>query len=223
MRLPNWLASLLGVLIELGVPPFLVLSNVNVFMRPQFLYYEYNRSDFPPSSRFEPAQRTRFAVETVRYTRGELNDADLMNLGVYNEREVAHMRDVQALAVAALKMDYLLGAMIALAGMLLWGAGKSEVARRALLHGAAATLVIFGALGLFALVAFNAFFVAFHRVFFVGDSWLFAYTDSLIQFYPQPLWIDASLGIVIFTVLEALLLVGLAFGAVRRTALLRVS
>ncbi len=81
----------------------------------------------------------------------------------------------------------------------------------------------FGALGLFALVAFNAFFVAFHRIFLIGDSWVFADTDSLIQFYPQPLWVDARLGIVILTVLEGLLMGGIAFGAGRRTALRRAS
>jgi len=66
------------------------------------------------------------------------------------------------------------------------------------------------------LVAFNAFFVAFHRLFFIGDSWMFEYTDSLIQFYPQPFWVDASLGIVIFIVLEVVILAGITFRSIRR-------
>lgn len=218
MKLPNWLASLLGVLLVVAVPPFLVLTNVNLFMTPQFIYYEYGKSDFPASSRYDPAARTKFAVETVRYTRGELSDADLKNLGVYNERELGHMRDVQDIAVPALLLDYALGAIIGLAALILWRKGRPAVARRGLFNGAGVTLAVFGALGLFALVAFNAFFVAFHRVFFVGDSWLFAYTDSLIQFYPQPLWVDASLGIVIFTVLEAIVVAGITFPKVRRLA-----
>lgn len=99
MNLPNWVVSLLGVLLMFAVPPFLVLSNVNLFtpalaagasVTPQFVYYEYAKSDFPPSSHYDPATRTQFAVETVRYTRGELNDTDLKNLGIYNERELSH-------------------------------------------------------------------------------------------------------------------------------------
>ena len=90
MKLPNWLVSLLGVFLVIVVPPLLVLSNVNLFMTPQFVYYEYGKPDFPLSSRYEPAARTKLAVETVRYTRGELNDTDLKNLGVYNERELSH-------------------------------------------------------------------------------------------------------------------------------------
>ncbi len=218
MRLPDRLASWLGVLLMAAVPPFLVLANVNLFMTPQFIYYEYGKSDFPPSSRYDPAARSKFAVETVLYTRGELNDAALKNLGVYNERELAHMHDVQAIAVPAFGLNYGLGTLILLALLVLWRTGKLALARRSLFKGAGVTLAIFGALGLFALVAFNAFFVAFHRIFFTGDSWLFSYTDSLIQFYPQPLWVDASLGIVLFTVLEAVVLAGITFNRVPRRA-----
>jgi integral membrane protein (TIGR01906 family) len=221
MNLPNWLVSLVGVLLVLAVLPFLVLSNVNLFMTPQFVFYEYAKPDFPPSARFDAAARTKFAVATVRYTRGGLNDADLKNLDVYNERELSHMRDVQALATGALALDYVLGALIALAAIVLWIAGSGALAARALFNGAMLTLGIFGAIGLFALVAFNAFFTAFHRVFFVGDSWMFPYTDSLIQFYPQPFWVDAALGLVAFTLLEAVVLAAITFKGARRDAVKR--
>ena len=223
MKLPNWLISLLGWLLVVAVPPFLVLTNVNLFMTPQFIYYEYGKSDFPPSARFDPAARMQLSVETVRYTRGDLNDADLKNLGVYNQRELSHMRDVQDIVVVALRLSYALGALIALAALVLWRTGQSAVARRGLFNGAGVTLAIFGALGLFALVAFNIFFTAFHRVFFVGDSWLFAYTDSLMQFYPLPLWVDAVLGLVVFTVVEAIVLAGITFPKMWRMAARRAS
>lgn len=224
MKLSNRLTASSGWFVALALPVFLVLTNVNLFMTPQFVYYEYGKPDFPPSARFDAAARTKFAVETVRYTRGELNDADLKNLGVpkalavYNERELSHMADVQILATRALTLDYALGVLIALAVIALWRGASSALALRGLFNGAALTLAIFGALGLFALVAFNTFFVAFHRIFFVGDSWMFAYTDSLIQFYPQPFWVDASLGIVVFTVLEAVVLAGIMYRSARRAS-----
>ena len=105
----------------------------------------------------------------------------------------------------------------------MWRTGQFEVARRGLFNGAGVTLAIFGALGLFALVAFNIFFTAFHRVFFVGDSWLVAYTDSLMQFYPLPLWVDAVLGLVVFTVVEAIVLAGITFPKMWRMAARRAS
>ncbi len=211
MKFPNWLAAWLGIALTLAVPLFLVLSNVNLFTSPAFVYYEYGKRDFPPAARFDADARTKFAVATVRYTRGELNDADLQNLGTYNARELSHMRDVQILATGAFALDYALGAFLALAVIALWRAGLGVLAMRALFNGAALTLAIFGAVGLFALVAFNVFFTAFHRVFFTGDSWLFAYSDSLIQFYPQPFWMDAALGLAAFTLLEAALLAAVTF------------
>ncbi len=216
MRLPQWILTLLGVLIVLALPVFLVLANVNLFMSPWFVQYQYTKPDFPPSQRFDPASRAKFAIETVRYTRGELNDADLANLGVYNERELSHMRDVQFLATRALILNYALGIFLLLALLVLWRAGSAALAWGALFNGALFSIVLFVALGLFAYVAFDTFFVAFHRIFFVGDSWMFPVTDSLIQFYPEPFWVDVSLGIAIFTLLEALILLALGFWGRRR-------
>lgn len=211
MKLPSWLTTLLGALVVITLPIFLVLSNTNLIMTRWYVEYEYGKPDFPPSERFDAAARAKFAIETVRYTSGELTHADLQNLGVYNERELSHMRDVQQVATSALAADYALGIFIVVALFVLWRASLLTAAWSALFNGAVLTLVIFGTIGLFALVAFDAFFVLFHRIFFVGDSWLFFTTDSLIQFYPEPFWVDASLGIAIFTLLEAFVLLAFAW------------
>ncbi len=211
MKIPPWATTLLGALVVIALPVFLVLSNVNLIMTPWFVQYQYAKPDFPPSERFDTASRTKFAIETVRYTRGELTHADLQNLNVYNERELSHMRDVQDVATRALALDYALGIFIVVGLLVLWRAASALAAWSALFIGAGLTLAIFGAIGLFALVAFDAFFVLFHRLFFVGDSWLFLTTDSLIQFYPEPFWVDASLGIAVLTLLEALVLLAIGW------------
>ena len=40
---------------------------------------------------------------------------------------------------------------------------------------------------------FWGFFTAFHKLFFVGDSWLFLYSDTLIRLFPIRFWQDAFL------------------------------
>lgn len=211
MKLSPRVPAILGALVVIALPIFLVLSNVNLVMTPWFVQYQYAKPEFPLSERFDAATRTRFALETVRYTRGELTHLDLQNLGVYNERELSHMRDVQEVATRALGIDYALGIFIIAALLVLWRAASARAASSAVFNGAVLTLAIFGAIGLFALIAFDAFFVAFHRIFFVGDSWLFLTTDSLIQFYPEPFWVDASLGIALFTLLDALVLLAIGW------------
>lgn len=40
---------------------------------------------------------------------------------------------------------------------------------------------------------FNVFFVAFHSLFFEGNSWLFLFSDTLIRLFPVRFWQDAFL------------------------------
>jgi integral membrane protein (TIGR01906 family) len=40
---------------------------------------------------------------------------------------------------------------------------------------------------------FWGFFTLFHSLFFEGDSWLFAYSDTLIRLFPLRFWQDAFL------------------------------
>jgi integral membrane protein (TIGR01906 family) len=60
-------------------------------------------------------------------------------------------------------------------------------------------LMIFLALGL--VVAFGVLFVGFHRVFFEGDTWLFAYSDTFIRLYPERFWRDTFALVAIVTLL----------------------
>ncbi|MEW5719597.1 MAG: DUF1461 domain-containing protein, partial [Chloroflexota bacterium] len=88
------------------------------------------------------------------------------------------------------------------------------LAARGLLNGAILTLGLFAVVGLFAAVGFQTFFTLFHKIFFEGDTWLFNYTDSLIQLYPLPFWFATSFGLVTTTIGEAIIvgLIGWRWG-----------
>jgi integral membrane protein (TIGR01906 family) len=201
------LSTLLVILLTLALPPFIILSNLYIVMNPAYVYFEYGRPDFPPADRYDLASRTANSVATVRFVRGEIPLDTLKGLGVYNEREIKHLVDVQVVASRALMAHALLGFLILLALVVLLRSRETRaLAPRGLLNGAILTLAFFGAVGLFALVAFNAFFVVFHRLFFEGDTWLFAYSDSLIQFYPIRFWEDAAYILVGGAVIEAIVI-----------------
>lgn len=53
-------------------------------------------------------------------------------------------------------------------------------------------------------ISFDALFTAFHKVFFVGDTWLFYFSDTLIRLFPMRLWQDAFIFMGIITVVVAL-------------------
>jgi uncharacterized membrane protein len=53
---------------------------------------------------------------------------------------------------------------------------------------------------------FSALFTVFHQLFFVGDTWLFYFTDTLIRLFPMRLWQDLFIAIGAFSILGALFL-----------------
>ena len=216
--MPRWLANLLTLLLVVGIPPFLVLSTVFLFMTPQYLSYEYGKSDFPKADRFTDTNRTFFASESIEYERGNRNLEQFKGLGVYDDRELNHMVDVRVLvaqvsvfqAMDALVLLFLLATMASMPG-------TRALAARGLLAGGVLTLGLFGVVGLFAATAFNTFFTDFHRIFFQGDTWLFLYTDSLIQFYPERFWFDTAIALVGATAIEAIIVGAIGWLWTRRT------
>ncbi|MBI3287026.1 MAG: DUF1461 domain-containing protein [Chloroflexi bacterium] len=72
------------------------------------------------------------------------------------------------------------------------------------------TIGLFALGGLFLGLSFNTFLVNFHRLFFTGNSWLFPYSDSLIQLFPPAFWSNAALAWAGLTLLEAAALAGLS-------------
>jgi integral membrane protein (TIGR01906 family) len=197
--------NLLALVITLSVPVVLILTNVFIFMTPEWLAYQYNKPDFPPSVRFTPAERYHFASESIEYVRGNRTLEQFKALGVYDEREIKHMIDVREL-VDRVKIVLPLTALLLVGALVTLAREKTHraLAARSVLNGAILTVGIFVVLGLFAAVGFQTFFTLFHRVFFEGDSWLFNYTDSLIQFYPLPFWFETSLALIGLTVFEAM-------------------
>ncbi len=214
---PNRQVALLSWIIILLMPFFIVLSSLYIFMTPQFIQYEYSQPGFPLSIRFTPEARYYNATQTVRYVVGQMSLQDLENLGVYNAREIKHLVDVQNVAGGAFLVHAVSGLLILLGLVVLFRHSATRPwAARSLVTGAILTLVVIAAIGVFSLVAFDQFFVTFHHIFFEGDSWLFAYTDSLIQFYPVEFWEAASYGIALFVAVFSVL-VGLVGWLLQRS------
>ncbi len=203
--MPKWFPNLLVLIITLAVPVILILANVLLFMNPAWLAFQYSQPGFPKAELFSDTDRLYFGSESIEYVRGNRTLEQFKALGVYQEREIKHMIDVRVLVdqVKIVLPGVTLLAIVALV-VLARQPDARALAARALFNGALLTLGLFIVVGIFAAVGFNTFFTLFHRVFFEGDTWLFNYTDSLIQFYPLPFWFTTSIVLIGLTVLEAI-------------------
>jgi integral membrane protein (TIGR01906 family) len=210
-------AILIG-LAAILVPMALVGLGVRMLLTPQYLELEYRLPGFPIDEYgFSVGERTYWGTFGIKYL---LNDAPPEYLGdlrfndgapVFTGREVEHMRDVKGVVKAVLRGWY--GALLLLAalGLWAWRAGWSGAYRAGLRLGGELTLVMAGAgavLGTLGALGsgelFWAFFSGFHGLFFSGDSWLFAYSDTLIRLYPLRFWQDSILYIGVLAALGAL-------------------
>ncbi|MBA7665794.1 hypothetical protein ES703_73868 [subsurface metagenome] len=135
---------------------------------------------------------------------------------LFNQREVAHLRDVKGL----IRLDYwvLLGTLIyalAYAGVsLFWQRGRywRQLARR-IVGGSGITLALMLALGLGTLFGFDQLFLQFHLISFTNELWqLDPARDYLIMLFPQGFWYDAAIFCTLVTVGLAIILGGVAGG-----------
>ncbi len=202
---------LLRIVITLAVPIVLTMLVVRVVTLPWYPAWEYRRAGFPPDplgmSREDRLQLARLCIHFLNLPRGSglLEDLRLPDGSLaFNARELSHMEDVKkvydqltrvallALVLAAASVAVLLHHRDL---MIVWGAFSD---------GGLLTLLLLLILGAWMGVGFEMFFTAFHGVFFEGDSWLFAYDDTLIRLFPLRFWYDA--GMLIATVVGCIAL-----------------
>lgn len=123
-------------------------------------------------------------------------DVEVRGEAVLNERERSHMRDVRGVFAGFAGV-----ALLAAAGLLVGYAlarrrGHPERAWRAIRNGARGLAIGVAIAGVIALVAFDAAFEIFHRLFFSGGTYTFdPGTERLVQLFPFTFWSETSMAV----------------------------
>ncbi len=209
----NGIKQVLQWLIVVLVPVVLALGAVRFLLTPLFVQIEYRTPNFPEDPYgFTFEERLKWSEIAREYL---LNRAGIEFLGdltfedgsaLYNERELRHMLDVKNVVRAAMWVLYSSLIVILLAGV--W-ANQGDwwwEYRQALSRGGWLTVALIGAMIVAMILSFNWFFVAFHRVFFEGETWIFRYSDTLIRLFPVRFWRDAFITVGGITLLGGVLL-----------------
>jgi integral membrane protein (TIGR01906 family) len=190
----------LRVLIAAAVPLTLVIGMARLLTLPWYPAWEYAKAGFPADPLgMTPEERLRLARASIAFLNtprgvGRLEDLRFADgMVAFNAREISHMDDVK-LVYDQLTAAALIAFVVAVAAAwvlirqdrlaLVWGA---------LSDGSLFTLCALVLLGVWMAVGFDAFFTAFHGVFFAADTWLFNYSDTLIRLFPLQFWADAGL------------------------------
>lgn len=205
--------SVLAWLVAILVPAALLLTSVRLLLTPAFVAIEYRTPGFPEDPYgLTLAQRLEYAPIALNYL---LNDEGIDFLAelrfadgspLFNARELSHMVDVKVLTQRVLAVWYALLVLLIGLGLWAWRADWLPAYRRMLAGGGQMTVFLIGALLLYVALNFQNLFVAFHRVFFEGDTWLFAFSDTLIRLFPLRFWQDVFISLGVMTLLGGSLL-----------------
>ena len=210
--MPNFILKPARILLISLIPVILILGAARLLATDGYLAFEYGKAGFPPDPYgFTRQQRFILASTNIHYVRAHLPDDELSKqtlngVSVYNEREVTHMADVQAVFQIILRIWQAAFILILLLSVVFVQNGKREAFASAIQWGGLLTAGIIFALALLAIFAWQTWFDLFHRVLFVPGSWLFSYTDTLIRLFPIQFWFDATLTISILAFVGGILL-----------------
>ncbi len=182
--------------------------------------------------KYEISQKTGIAeVELEKAAQGLINyfnsDEEDISVSVikdgqpftlFNEREVAHLRDVKELV----RLDYrvlvasLLYALV-FTGLSLFRWRNWRQMARGAMWGGSLTLALMAVLRVVTLFNFDQFFRQFHLLSFTNDLWLLDPSkDYLLMLFPGGFWYDATQFIALGVGTAAVLITGLAWAFGRR-------
>ena len=202
--------------------PFVLLMNAIILIfTPAYLVHEYKRPDFPADPYgFTLEERIEYGTKSVNYITDpghKYPDNFLASLKMkdgsplYNEREISHMYDVRVVFRNARAVMSFMIVFIIITILLV--SKKQDALQgflKSLVWGSSLTIALIILVGIGILTGFDAFFEAFHKLFFADDSWLFWENDSLIRLFPEPLWVHGFTLAAILTALFALLILAVS-------------
>jgi integral membrane protein (TIGR01906 family) len=183
-------------LIALATALTLLGVAILLFLNPVWVSFEQDRARADAWTGYTPAEVRRVTGSLLRDlvlgppTFAVADDAGRPVLG---ERERSHLVDVRGVFGAAV-------AVIA-AGVVIVVVSIARSARdarlwRAVRAGSRGLAVVVVALGIVSLVAFDAAFDLFHRLFFAGGTFTFdPRTDRLVQLFPDQFWSETTLAL----------------------------
>lgn len=216
--------GLMILLLCLGVPLFLITTNLNIVINSGWLYtVGFERHKVADRTGIKPQELRGISDKIKDYFNNDDDRLDVVaivngtEIKLFNEREISHMIDVKRLVRGISFWQLIcLGTMLGVlaSGLFVIKTGDLRVLlARGLLAGSVFTVAVFAVAAVGSLIGFDTLFERFHLISFSNDLWrLDPATDHLVRIFPQAFFLEATLIIAALTVGQAVLLGSLACG-----------
>ena len=183
-----------SLLIGTATAIVIITAAVLPFLTPQWLTFEQGRADATAWTGYtteELGTATDAILSNLVFGPPEF-DVEVRGEPVLVERERGHMHDVRTVFTGLWVLAAASLAVLVVAGLRRERAATWRSVRRGALGLTGAIIVV----GVVALVAFDALFDLFHRVFFPGGSYTFdPASERLVQLFPFQFWQETALAV----------------------------
>ena len=217
----DWVRGLVSLAFVLLLPLLIIGTSLRGLVTDRdFMLRGFEDNNVATTTGLDDAQLGRIADAFVAYfqaPRGQIQ-MQVTAFGqprpLFNDREVAHMEDVQALIQFFLRMQLIAAAVVVVRLAFAIVVDRSAVPLgRDMLWSTGLMVGLVILVGVLSLLDFDALWTRFHQVAFRNDLWqLDPNSDYLIMLFPEPFWFAATIrmgtSVALQTALVALLGVG---------------
>jgi len=207
------LTAITSILFVICIPMLLLTTDLRFAANDIRLYeYGFNKYEVSAATGLDNEELLSVADQMVTYFN---SDEEFLDIDLFNQREVTHMKDVKGLIQLAYRLQlaslaYII-VYIVINFVLRRGAFWRSLARR-LIWGSGATIALLAVLGLWAVIDFDSLFLLFHLVSFSNELWQLSPGDKLLLMFPQGFFNDGALFVAAAAIGEAIIIGGVAWG-----------
>lgn len=201
MKLLHWFA---GIVVAFCLMIILFITSVEavVYWTPGYFEKEYTKyqvlDSLPAMTMDDLLDVTDEMMDYLKGKRADLHVETTMGgeqREFFNDREIAHMEDVQVLFLKAIAIRRICIVLVVflLAFMAVTKAHLSRVLPPSLCMGTGLFFGLIAALAWIISTDFTKYFVMFHHIFFTNDLWILdPATDMLINIVPEGFFMDTA-------------------------------
>jgi len=197
----GWVRGLISLAFVLLLPLLVIGTSLRGLVTDRDLLLRgFRENQVATTTGLDDAQLARIADAFVAYFQGPPGQIQMQvtafgqSRALFNDREVTHMEDVQALIQWFLRLQLVAAAVVVvrIAAGLVFDRSPGPIGREMLWStGLMVALVVL--VGVLSLLDFDALWTRFHQIAFRNDLWLLDPTrDYLIMLFPEPFWFTAT-------------------------------
>lgn len=198
----DWVRGLVSVAFVLLLPMLIIGTSLRGLVTDRDLMLRgFRENGVAQTTGLDEPQLQRIADAFVAYFQAPPGQIQMQVTAfgqqrpLFNDREVQHMEDVQALIQFFLRMQVVAAVVVVVRVALAFFPERNLAALgRDMLLSTGLMVVLIALVGVLSFIDFDALWTRFHQIAFRNDLWqLDPTSDYLIMLFPEPFWFTATI------------------------------